>query len=172
MNDGRKRAGPTGSDGKTLARIAPLVLGIVLLLAWTVLAEAAWAQREPGRIGVGAHVGRPSGIMAKWYRSAERAYAATLTTDLDDRALVHVFGVQERLLAEESPLHRFLGPGLEIGMIPDGGSRTLAFGLGGVVGLNFYAERFEVVLRAVPHLRVRPRIDPRLGASVGLRYYP
>lgn len=147
-----------------------LVLGLALALG-VGPTDAARAQRTPGSFGIGLHVGRPGGVLAKWYRTPTRAYAATFTTDLDDRALLALHGMHERRLSDASSLHGFVGPGLSFGIAPHNGTAQAAAGVRVLAGLNFYAERFEVVMRAVPRLRVVPTWEPQLGGSVGLRYY-
>jgi hypothetical protein len=157
----------TYGSGRRLA-----VAGVSILLLWlsAALPPCAQAQHPPGTVGIGLHVGRPGGVLAKWHRPGNRAYVASFTTDLDDRALLRLFRVRERLLTDGSPLHRFWGPGVELGMLPHNGERAPAAGVGLVAGINFYAERFEVVVRTMPYVRLLPKRDLRLGGSVGLRY--
>ena len=146
-----------------------LVLSVALVVGISPT-DAARAQRNPGSFGIGLHVGRPGGVLAKWYRAPKRAYAATFTTDLDDRALLTLHGMHEQQLSEASSLHGFVGPGVLVGVAPHSGTAEAAVGISVLAGLNFYAERFEVVMRAVPRLHVVPTLEPRLGGSVGVRY--
>ena len=47
---------------------------------------------------------------------------------------------------------------------------TPEFAVGGKVGVNFYAERFEVFVHVTPITRVYPNLEPFIGGGFGLRY--
>ncbi|MFB6248712.1 MAG: RNA polymerase subunit sigma-54 [Salinibacter sp.] len=150
----------------TLFRVGRLlVLGALVGL----LATAARAQRDVGSWTLGPQVGRPGGLTAKYYRSALVAYDATLTVDGDDFVRLSAHRLWEQPLPD-SLMHVYYGPGL-LGI----GRRletdpALKVGVTGKLGLNFYAERFEVFLHVAPAIHFEPRPAPRLGLGVGLRY--
>ena len=156
------------TSGRRPARVLTSVLVLVLSIAAT--AASAVAQREPGALGAGFQVGRPGGLALKWYRSSPAVYDGILTTDGDDFVVGHVHRLWERPIPD-SPLHLFAGPGVMIG--PSRLARTprLRLGLSGEVGLNFYAERFEVFLHVTPVLRFLPNTDVAIDGNAGLRYY-
>jgi hypothetical protein len=146
--------------------VMAFLLGVLLALSPS---ETA-AQRQVGAFGVGARVGLPGGAALKLYRPDDVAYDVAFTTDFRKRGLLYVHRVWERPVPD-SPLWYFIGPGLLGGVqTPDRTAEAVA-GVSVTGGLNFYAERFEVFLQATPRLRVLPSLDPRIGASVGLRYY-
>ena len=149
------------------ARLGGPLAGLLLLVA--LLGPLASAQRTPDSWTLGPQVGRPGGLTVKHYREAPIAYDALLTVDGDDFVRGAAYRLWERPLPD-SLVYVYYGPGLsvtgrELDTDPD-----YSLGLGGKLGLNFYAERFEVFLHVTPILRFRPRPAPRLGAGVGLRY--
>lgn len=150
----------------------PFGVGLVVVLAawFGAVPLDASAQRDAGAVGVGGEVGRPAGLTAKLYRPDLVAYDLLLTTDGDDFLVGYVHRVWERPLPQ-SPLHAFVGPGLVGGTERDGGPVVAVLGVGGLAGLNFYAERFEVFLQVTPRVRFLPHTEGILGGSVGLRYY-
>jgi hypothetical protein len=144
-----------------------VVLGVLVLAG--LLAPGACAQREPGSWTVGPQVGRPGGLTAKLYRTAPTAYDGVATVDGDDFARLSLHRLRERPLPD-SLVHVYYGPGVLVEARRLDASPDVDVGVGGKVGLNFYAERFEVFLHVTPTLRLRPAPVPGLGGSVGLRY--
>jgi len=143
-----------------------LALGIVELLAGV---GTAGAQRTRGTFTIGPQVGQPAGLTGKLYRSSRTAYAGLLTTDGDDFARLSLHRLRERPLPD-SLLHLYLGPGLLVGGRQLDDAPVLQVGASVQVGLNFYAERFEVFVLTTPTVRFLPDVTPTLGGSVGLRY--
>ena len=154
--------------GHRRARALASILVLVLSIAAT--AAPAVAQREPGALGAGFQVGRPGGLALKWYRSSPAVYDGIISTDGDDFVVGHVHRLWERPIPG-SPLHLFAGPGVMIGPSRLTQSPRLRLGLSGEVGLNFYAERFEVFLHVTPVLRFLPSTQASVDANAGLRYY-
>jgi hypothetical protein len=142
-----------------------LVVGVVVGLLYT----SALAQREPGSLTVGAQVGRTGGLSLKLYAQPPHAYQALFTFDGDDFARLSLSRVWERPLPD-SLVYAYYGPGLRLGGRELKSGPSTVIELLGTVGLNFYAERFEVFLHVTPALRLQPNLRPRLGGGVGLRY--
>jgi len=154
-----------------LKTLPPSVLFATLVVLSTVLAPPPTsAQRQPGSAGLGFQIGQPGGLALKWYRPDSIAYDGVLSTDGDDFALGHVHRLWERAVPN-SPLHLYAGPGALIGAERLSQSPRLRLGLSTEVGLNFYAERFEVFLHVTPTLRFLPNTHLRVDGNVGLRYY-
>ena len=128
------------------------------------------AQRTTGTVNVGLQVGQPAGVTGKVYRGPRSAYSGLLTTDGDDFVNLYVHRLHERPLPD-SLVHLYGGPGLLVGAHRlDEHVPTPGLGPSVQLGLNFYAERFEVFVQATPVLRVLPSVTPEIGGSVGLRY--
>ncbi|MFB6271277.1 MAG: RNA polymerase subunit sigma-54 [Salinibacter sp.] len=142
-----------------------LIVGVSLLLP-----PSSSAQRQSGDVGVGFQVGRPGGLALKWYRPGTIGYDAIIGIGGDDFVTASIHRLWERPLPD-SPLHYYVGPGLIVG--PEGLSQTppLHLGLSAELGLNFYAERFEVFLHVTPTLRFLPDTRVGIDGNVGLRYY-
>lgn len=153
--------------------VSPSVLVLVLLCGLgtgCLLPSSAVAQRAEGTTNVGLQVGQPGGVSAKYYHSRERAYATLITTDGDQILEFYMHQLRERPMPD-SLVHLYAGPGLLLGTRTlDEPPPTPDLGLTVQVGLNFYAERFEVFLHATPVLRVLPAVTPGIGGSVGFRY--
>ena len=135
-----------------------------------VMVSDALAQRQVGAFGAGAQAGLPGGASLKLYRSNFVAYGILINTDLDDCALVYTHRLWERPIPD-SPLWIYLGPGLVAGGERLQEDPEVVLGVSTLAGLNFYTDRFEVFLEVTPRLRITPTVTPRLGGSVGLRYY-
>lgn len=144
-----------------------LLLVPLLLHLWGT--GLSYAQRADGRTGLGAQVGRPSGLTAKWYARPDRAYAAAIGWNLRNAVFVAAHRLHEEPLPR-SPLHVVFGPGLFAGSDDPPGSSDTTLGISGTLGLNFFKERFEVFLQATPRMQLVPATQTRLGGSVGLRY--
>lgn len=145
-------------------------MAAVLCVLLGVMVSDAHAQRQVGAFGAGAQAGLPGGASLKLYRSNFVVYGILLNTDLDDRILVYTHRLWERPIPD-SPLWIYVGPGLVTGGERLQTDPEVVSGASTLAGLNFYTGRFEVFLEVMPRLRVTPEVTPRLGGSVGLRYY-
>ncbi|WP_233993893.1 RNA polymerase subunit sigma-54 [Salinibacter altiplanensis] len=164
----RERSRP--AQGRRLGRALAFMGFLVLLIATIGGPTPSVAQRQPGALGTGFQVGRPGGLALKWYRSSPTAYDGIISTDGEDFIVGRLHRLWERPVPN-SPLHLFVGPGLLVGPSRLAQSPRLRLGLSGEVGLNFYAERFEVFLHVTPTLRFLPSTHVTVDGNVGLRYY-
>ena len=155
----------------TPRRLVVLMAGVLLLGVGLLLFGAAplHAQRSKGTVTLGLQIGQPGGVTGKIYRSPNTAYTGLITTNGDDFAALYLHRLHERPLPD-SLLHLYVGPGLLVGLerLPETPSPLV--GLSTQIGLNFYAERFEVFIMTTPTIRFLPNFTPTLGGSVGLRY--
>lgn len=134
-----------------------------LLLA---IVPSTLAQDPPGSVGLGLHVGAPTGITAKVHQRPTLAYTLLVAWDLDEELVLNVHGQVERPF-DRSPLRLIAGPGLLTGLE----GRTVVLGISGLLGTNFYQKRFEVFLQAMPRLQLIPDLRAEWGFGIGLRYY-
>jgi hypothetical protein len=132
--------------------------------------EASAHAERSGTVGAGVQVGEPGGVTLKWYRRVPVTYTATLTTDGEDYVLLLANRLWEARL-RNSPLRAYIGPGVTLGGTTLDRRGTLAAGLNGTAGLNFYVEPFEVFLQVTPRVRFLPHRVDDVGGSVGLRLY-
>ena len=146
------------------------LLGVIVTLGVALLVSTpAHAQREPGSLTVGAQAGRTGGLTVKLYRRPDTAYEALLTFDGDDFVQLGLFRLRERPVPD-STVHAFYGAGVLVGERNPTTGPTPEFAVGGKVGVNFYAERFEVFVHVTPITRVYPNLEPFIGGGFGLRY--
>ncbi|GIV57225.1 MAG: hypothetical protein D6746_15290 [Bacteroidetes bacterium] len=153
-----------------MSRLRLLVFLLVSLL-WL---QEAPAQPAGRTLGVGGQVGAPAGVTFKLYRPGTSplpgyrpdALSVLASWDLGDAFHLHAHLVRERPIPD-SPLNYYLGPGAVLGIEGDG----LGLGVGGLFGVNFFRERFEVFLELAPRLNLLPATRGHLDAGVGLRYY-
>jgi len=156
--------------GRSLPRGAACLVGAMVVLGIALLEPVpTYAQREPGSLTVGAQAGRTSGLTVKLYRRPDTAYEALLTFDGDDFIQLGLFRLRERPVPD-SLVHAFYGPGVFVGERGPTTGPTPEFAVGGKVGINFYAERFEVFVHVTPATRVYPNFAPVIGGGFGLRY--
>lgn len=144
---------------------------VLLALGLTILpVTGALAQRTSGTFNLGPQVGQPAGLTVKVYRSPGTAYSGLFTTDGDDFASLHLHRLHERPLPD-SLVYLYYGPGLFLGgKSLDEDLPVAILGVSAQMGLNFYADRFEVFVHATPKIELRPDLRLGLGGSVGLRY--
>lgn len=143
------------------------VVGSVLIAV--IASSPIYGQRSARSVTVGLQAGQPGGVTAKLYGTGHTAYDALVTTDGDDFVTAHLHRVWERPLPD-SMVHTFVGPGLVVGGRHLDTDPSPELGMSGHVGLNFFANRFEVFLQVTPTLRFLPSVRPSVGGSVGLRY--
>jgi hypothetical protein len=156
--------------GLSRPRHVPGLAGVMLVLSIALVAPLpTHAQREPGSLTVGVQAGRTSGLTVKLYRRPDTAYEALLTFDGDDFVQLGLFRLRERPVPD-SLVHAFYGPGVLVGERELTTGPTPEVAVGAKVGINFYAERFEVFVHITPATRVYPDLAPVIGGGFGLRY--
>lgn len=141
----------------------------MLLVGPTFVARDGHAQATPppGRIGVGAQIGDPSGLVGRWYFREDAAIDLLAAWGFD-RSFVATLHASYAYAIPDSPLGFFLGPGALAGRTP---RFRFRLGLSAVLGLQYFTGRFEVFLQARPGMELRPASHVRLGGAAGLRYY-
>ena len=147
-------------------------LGAALLL-FALLGRPADALAQSERLGLGGLTGSPSGVTIKLYLSRDRAIDAVGSWSLgraNPTSRLYFHSLRERPI-DGSPLNFFRGPGLVLGTNSEGDESRFVMGISGLFGLNFFVERFEVFLHAMPRLEMDPDLQGYLGGSAGLRYY-
>ncbi len=145
-------------------------LALVFIAALCTPAPAE-AQERKGDLGLGVHLGDPTGLSARIYGRTRYALDVLAAWDLDDDyLLLNVHALRERRL-RDSPLNVFYGPGAFFGIEERKGNEEPLIGLSATGGINYYVERFEVFLQLTPRLGLLPAVTFDLGGGGGLRYY-
>lgn len=176
MNERRRssyvRLGARPAPKSKTRRPPGLALAWIVLVLAGVIAGPALGQRAapPGRWGIGAQVGSPSGLTLKHYLKRDVAIDFLASWGFDRSVLATVHLAYDYLIPE-SPLGVYLGPGFQAGRHPSPRGRATRFGLSTVAGLHYFTRRFEVFLQARPHMELLPESRVRMGGAAGLRYY-
>jgi len=143
-----------------------VALGLILLLP-----VAGRAQEEPGSLGIGAYIGVPFGLSAKYLidrrTAVDMAFGAQGgNIDAHVDALVHF-----REFPRQPPKGK-LAPYLGMGAKIKAESDTL-FGIRFVGGAAYLIKDtpLEVFAELAPVLRLAPSVGSNLDGGVGLRYY-
>ncbi len=88
-----------------------------------------------------------------------------------ERFLLYSMHVTYEYPIPDSPLRFFIGPGMDIGREVDEEMSDLRISASIMPGLNFFTQKFEVFLQALPGVKLMPRREVTLGGAVGLRYF-
>ncbi len=162
----------SASPGRIRDGQPSVVARIVLVVLCGFLAWPVQAQRTtpPGRFGVGAQVGQPTGITAKYYFQPDIAVDLLAAWGFD-RSVFATLHASYEYAIPDSPLGFFLGPGLHAGRLAPRDGPTARFGLSALAGLNYFTQRFEIILQARPNIELLPESHVRVGGAAGMRYY-
>lgn len=148
-------------------------VGLFALLVTVAAVRPPSCQAQSERLGIGGLTGSPSGVALRLYVRHDRALDAAASWSVgraNGSTRLYFHGLRERPI-RNSPLNFFRGPGFIVGVNRRGEEDRFVMGISGLFGLNFFVERFEVFLQAMPHLEMDPELDGRVGSSAGLRYY-
>ena len=148
---------------------------IVFVVAFLGAGLATPSQAQTEQFGIGGLAGSPSGLTFKLYFAPNRARALDVIASwsvgrADATSRLYFHSLRERPISN-SPLNFIRGPGVVIGSKRRGDDSQFLMGISGLFGFNFYVERFEVFLQAMPRLEMNPKLDARAGGAAGLRYY-
>ena len=144
-----------------------LLFAAVLL---TVLAPAqAQAQASDNSFGIGAVLGEPTGVTARFMHGGNN-FQAHAAWSLDNDAL-HVSAdyLRSGNIQAGSDIPFYFGLGAVLALAND-----VVLGARVPVGLNhfFSSQPLEIFAEIVPILTVAPSTDFALNGALGLRYYP
>ncbi|MFK7845781.1 MAG: hypothetical protein AB8G77_10795 [Rhodothermales bacterium] len=126
--------------------------------------------KSTGAIGIGAQAGAPTGLTLKYYARKDIGVVFLGSWSLE-RFLLFSMHVTYEYPIPDSPLRFFIGPGLEIGREGDEETSDIRISTTLMPGLNFFTEKFEVFLQALPGVKLIPESKITLGGAVGLRYF-
>lgn len=152
-----------------------LGLGLAVLLVGSLLAtEPAHAQRRSApMIGLGGHIGDPSGVTLKFWNPGGVSYDFMAAWDTGDFFFLNVHGQWEQHVGRHDNVHVFYGPGAYIGLRDRNDRRDddTVVGISATVGLGVILEQFELFGQLIPRLDLAPATDGDFGAGIGVRYY-
>ncbi len=147
-------------------------LSLSLVVHAICISGSATAQsgKYTGAIGVGAQAGSPTGLTLKYYPRKDIGLVFLGSWSLE-RFLLFSMHVTYEYPIPDSPLRFFIGPGIDIGREGDEENSDVQFSITVMPGLNFFTERFEVFLQALPGIKFSQSSEFTLGGAVGLRYF-
>jgi len=159
----------------------PLVVIIICLLG---VSTAGFTQRGSGDVGIGIHIGLPTGVTVRFYKPTT-SLDLLASWDLNDYFFLSGHAIFDTHLNDDGTIHFFYGPGAFVATHRHGHHHGIGlghehhnhpaghteFGLSGEFGVDFLIERFEIFLQVMPRLSLIEATHFDLGAGVGVRYY-
>lgn len=147
---------------------------IVSLCVFCVLlsSQSVFAQRTSGDVGIGVHIGRPTGVTLKIYKQPT-SIDFLAAWDLDDFFFLNIHAIFDAHLNKENTIHFFYGPGGYIGIHdrPNDRPDDVEFGVSGNFGIDFLIRKFEIFLQLTPRLSLIESTDFHMGGGIGFRFY-
>jgi hypothetical protein len=130
------------------------------------------AQRAPGDVGLGVHVGQPTGVTLKIYNE-QTSVDFLAAWDQDDFFFLNVHAIYDVHLNDENTIHFFYGPGGYIGIRDrrEGLDDEVELGVSGNFGFDFMIQKFEIFVQATPRLSLVQSTNFDMGGGVGFRVY-
>ncbi|MEM6646627.1 MAG: RNA polymerase subunit sigma-54 [Bacteroidota bacterium] len=145
-----------------------LLLALLLLAA--PLPARAQAETTPSSVGLGGHVGDPTGLVLRIHPRLGQAVDILFALDRERYRYVTAHLLMERFMPN-SPLQLYAGPGLMTGSVVSDGDFRYALGGSIMVGTQFYRGRMGIFLHVLPQLRLLPTRQFNGAAGIGFRYY-
>lgn len=130
----------------------------------------AQTNNQTGALGLGVQVGSPTGLTLKYYPRKDFGLIVLGSWSLERFLLFSMHMTYEHPIPD-SPLRFFFGPGMEIGREGNVENSDIKIGASTIAGLNFFTEKFEVFLHALPGIKLAPTTRLTIGGAVGLRYF-
>ncbi|MEM1094976.1 MAG: RNA polymerase subunit sigma-54 [Bacteroidota bacterium] len=156
-------------DAKRPRPIWTSLLLALLLVSAPTLARAQ-AEGTPSAVGLGGHVGDPSGFVVRLHPRLGQAVDIILALDRERYRYVTAHLLMERFMPS-SPLQLYAGPGLMTGSVATAEGFRYALGGSMMIGMQFYRKRLGIFLHVLPQLRVLPSQRFNGAAGIGFRYY-
>ncbi len=134
-------------------------------------------------VGVGAQIGNLSGLTVRLFK-ADTLHVQQEKVPLEHRPMamewLFEWSLRNSYTLHTNFLHSQRIPGsaltLDIGfglitrLETEQGSRRFIPGISQQTGVHFFRSRYEVFLRAVPHVRIEPAFKLFMGGGMGIRY--
>lgn len=157
----------------TLQGLFPRLWKACLIMSFLVfLIQPISAQRQAGDVGIGVHLGQPTGLTVKAY-SPGTSVDFLAAWDLDDFFFLNIHALYDTPLNTAHTVHFYYGPGGFIG-IRDRGREVdddVELGVSGSFGIDFMIEKFEIFFQATPRLSLVQTTNFDMGGGAGFRVY-
>lgn len=132
------------------------------------------AQHAPGRVGIGAQVGAPSGLTLKVHNPGAVGVDVLAAWDLRDELFLNAHALFEQSLglSEIPSATFFLGPGAYVGVFFRGSRDAAVVGVSGRAGVGaMLTDRIEVYGQLTPRIDLSPESVSDFGGGIGVRVY-
>lgn len=148
------------------------LLFTVFLMITTAFSAPLFGQRGAGDVGIGVHVGQPTGLSLKVYNPGT-SVDFLAAWDLDDFFFLNIHAIYDTPLNDAHTVHFYYGPGGYIGIHDRSGDAEddVELGVSGNFGLDFMLDRFEIFVQATPRLSLVKTTEFDIGGGVGFRVY-
>ncbi len=149
-----------------------LILPIVFLASLICASAPCVAQRAPGDVGIGVHIGEPTGVTLKVYNPGT-SIDFLAAWDLENFFFLNIHAIYDAHLNDAQTIHFFYGPGGFIGIHnrPEGLDDEVDVGVSGDFGLDFLIRKFEIFMQLTPRLSLVRTTNFDLGGGAGFRVY-
>ncbi len=149
-----------GILSKTLVFLFVLVVGV-----------GGTASSHAQNVGVGAHIGEPTGVTLKFHSAGGPSYDFLGAWSLQNDELflnAHLL-FENRISADnvDRPLEWFVGPGGFLILMDDP-----SIGASGTIGLNLIlTDHISIYGRLTPRFALTPETGVDLGGGIGIRFF-
>lgn len=160
-------------ENQLFDKMKHLFTGLLILIFTAGFTGFATAQRASGDVGIGAHIGQPTGLSLKFYKPTT-SVDVLAAWDLDDFFYINVHSIWDEHLNEQETVHFYYGPGLFAGVRDRGSDARMdefGFGISGAAGLDVLINKFEIFAQVTPRLELIESTDFDLGGGIGFRVY-
>ncbi|HLF64467.1 MAG TPA: hypothetical protein VI603_11970 [Saprospiraceae bacterium] len=149
-----------------------LTLITLCVIGFLFLCPSVIAQRAPGDVGLGVHIGQPTGVTLKVYQPST-SLDILAAWDLDDFFFLNIHAIFDTHLNDENTIHFYYGPGGYVGIRdrPRDLDDEIELGVSGNFGLDFLIQKFEIFLQVTPRVSLVKTTNFDMGGGVGFRFY-
>ena len=159
---------------KTHEVLRPRATGVCALITacFLLCITSARGQRAAGDVGLGVHIGQPTGLTVKVYNPGT-SLDILAAWDLDNFFFLNLHAIYDVHLNEDQTVHFYYGPGGFIGIRDrrEGLDDDVELGVSGNFGLDVMIRKFELFVQATPRLALVPGTAFDMGGGLGFRVY-
>ena len=150
-------------------------ISCILFVLFLGLGHRAHAQGATGKVGIGFHVGDPTGLSLQFRGNGAVTADILLAWDANKYFFANVHGLWFKGIDQSGHLRFYYGPGVFVNFREHNKhineDDEVLFGLSGNFGLSLALGRFDIFGQLTPRLSLSPRTDFDLGGGAGARFF-